>query len=97
MNFAKIVDGTVINIEVADEEWAAEYNKKFDDCVYVLIPENVTVNIGSKWNDTDGFEKIVDPSHFLPNYGEEWDLGDLTEDQNYDELTAELEAILAGE
>jgi hypothetical protein len=97
MNIARIVDGVVVNLEVADEEWLEENSANYSGVQFVVIPNGVQVRIGSTWTELEGFEKIFLPEMSVPLPGQSWDFGDLTEGQSYDDLATEIEALLVGE
>lgn len=97
MNIARIVDGVVVNLEVADEEWLEENSTNFSGVQFVVIPDGIQVHIGSTWTESEGFEKMPIPEISVPLPGQTWDFGDLTEGQSYDDLATEIEALLVGE
>ena len=53
--------------------------------------------MGLGWDAEMGFEQPPAPPMSVPGEGQSWALGDLTVDQDFDAIAAELEAILAGE
>ena len=96
MNIARVIDGIVINLEVADQEWIDANTPSPDGAIFVPIPDWTTGYIGLGWNKTDGFEQPPTPPSSVPGPGQKWDFGDIPVGQSYDELAAEIEALLAG-
>lgn len=97
MNIAKVIDGKVVNIEVASQEWIDANYPNADGAIFVPIKDSETAHIGLSWSIEDGFEQPPLPPPSLPGPGQQWDLGELTEDQDPEELYAQLEAAFAGE
>lgn len=56
MNIARIVNGLVVNIEIADQEWI-DANQGVDGCTFVPYTDVNVAHIGLGWNETDGFEQ----------------------------------------
>jgi hypothetical protein len=54
MNVARIKDGTVVNIEVADAEWVAAHDG-VDDYRFVEIPDGSSAHIGLGYDPVTGF------------------------------------------
>lgn len=97
MNIARVIDGIVVNLEVADQEWIDANTPSSDGAIFVPIPDWNPGHIGLGWNETDGFEQPPAPPPSVPGPGEKWDFGPIPEDQTYDELAAAIEAALAGD
>lgn len=97
MNIARVIDGVVVNLEVADQGWIDANTPSPDGAVFVQINDWETAHMGLRWDEVGGFEQPPSPPPSVPGPGEEWDLGELTPDQNADDIAAELEKILAGE
>jgi hypothetical protein len=56
MNVARIKNGIVVNLEVADAAWVAE-NEGIDEFIFIEYPEKQVVHIGFGWNEITGFEQ----------------------------------------
>lgn len=56
MNIARIVNGLVVNIEIADQEWI-DANQGVDGCTFVPYTDSNVAYIGLGWNEIDGFEQ----------------------------------------
>lgn len=87
MNVARIIDGVVAGIEVADLEWLTA--NASSEIQYVPIPDDLVVNVGSSWSSENGFEDA-------------WNEGSVVETgiiigERTDGLDDEIGAILAGE
>tara|TARA_B110000858_G_scaffold90866_1_gene105034 strand:- start:187 stop:480 length:294 start_codon:yes stop_codon:yes gene_type:complete len=90
MNIARVIDGVVVNLEVADAEWIDANTPSPDGAIFTPIPDGNPGHIGLGWSETDGFEQPPTPPPSVPGPGEKWDFGDIPEDQSYDELEAAL-------
>lgn len=69
MNIARIKDGIVVNLEVADAEWVAE-NDGIDGFTFIEYTDTQSAHIGLIWNQLDGFEQPVMPAEFLTEGGQ---------------------------
>jgi hypothetical protein len=94
MNIARVIDGVVVNIEVADQAWILANTPSPDGAIFVEIPEIGTAHIGLGWSKNGGFEQPPTPPPSVPGPGQTWALGDIPPGQNEEEIIAELEAIL---
>lgn len=56
MNIARIRNGIVINIEVADQEWI-DANQGTDGCTFVEYTNEQPAHIGFGWTEANGFEQ----------------------------------------
>lgn len=56
MNIARIADGIVINIEVADASWIAQ-NDGVDGLRFIPYTDEQPAWIGLAWSELDGFEQ----------------------------------------
>jgi hypothetical protein len=56
MNIARIADGVVTNIEVADDEWIAA-NQGIDAFTFVAYTDENPGHIGLSWTEEEGFEQ----------------------------------------
>jgi hypothetical protein len=56
MNVARIIDGIVVNIEVADPAWIAS-NDDVDGVRIIPYTDEQPAYIGLGWNESDGFEQ----------------------------------------
>jgi hypothetical protein len=56
MNVARIKDGVVVNIEVADEEWVAA-NNGVDGYEFIESTEEMPAHVGLSWEPIGGFEQ----------------------------------------
>lgn len=98
MNIARVINGVVVNIEVADQAWILANTPSSDGAIFVEIPEAGTAHIGLGWSEYGGFEQPPTPPPSIPGPGQTWALGDLVAGQDFDGIAAELEAIfLAGD
>lgn len=89
MNLARIVNGIVDGIEIADQDWLDSNVDKKN--FYVEIPENLIVNVGSSWSHENGFDDSW-TKDFIHETGVI--IGERTDGLQIDD---EIEAILAGE
>jgi hypothetical protein len=55
MNIARIIDGIVENIEVADQEWLDIHQHA--NCVLVPYEDDNPAYIGLRWSKEEGFEQ----------------------------------------
>lgn len=53
---ARIKNGTVINLEVADADWIAS-NTGIDDLTYIAYTDDNPAHIGLTWTEEEGFEQ----------------------------------------
>jgi len=60
MNIARIKNGIVVNIEVADAAWVAE-NEGIDGFTFIPYTEEQAVRNGFVWNEITGFEQPSTP------------------------------------
>lgn len=61
MNIARIKDGTVINIEIADDEWTEQADD--DEVTFIAYDDTNPAFVGLSWSQADGFEQPpVEPS-----------------------------------
>jgi hypothetical protein len=56
MNIARIKDGVVVNLEVADAEWV-NANNGINDYVFVEYSDSDPAHIGLGWSSEEGFEQ----------------------------------------
>lgn len=56
MNVARIKDGIVINIEVADQSWV-DANQGVDGCTFVPYTPDDPAALGRAYSDEDGFQR----------------------------------------
>ena len=56
MDIARIVNGLVVNIEIADQEWI-DANQGIDGFTFVAYTDANVAHIGLGWNEADGFEQ----------------------------------------
>jgi hypothetical protein len=62
MNIARVIDGIVVNLEVADQEWIDANTPSADGAVFVPVPDSVRGHIGLGWDEVNGFEQPPAPS-----------------------------------
>lgn len=96
LNVARVVDGIVVNTEIADAEWIA--NDPGPGMLIEVQPFN-PAHIGLGYDPETGFEQPPAPVfHDKPGPGEKWALG-LENDPNadYDDIAAAVEAALNGQ
>ena len=62
MNLARVRDGVVVNIEVADTEWlsAAQATKNDDSVELIEYTDDAPAHIGYRYNPEQGFEQPPD-------------------------------------
>lgn len=60
MNVARILDGIVINIEVADSEWFENNKVGPDGSILVPYSNENPAYIGFGWSEEKGFERPSD-------------------------------------
>ena len=58
VNIARIKDGIVVNIEIADAEWMAA-NLGADGFTFIAYGSEDHPHIGHGWNQVDGFEQLA--------------------------------------
>jgi hypothetical protein len=70
MNIARIKDGIVVNIEVADREWL-EKNQGLDGFYFIEWTYDSPAYIGYGWNELSGFEQPAVDVFVAPAVAEE--------------------------
>lgn len=57
MKIARVLDGIVVNIEVASPEWLTDNSAGSDGSVLVPYEDSDVVHIGLGWSAATGFEQ----------------------------------------
>lgn len=65
MNVARILNGIVINIEVADQEWFEANSVGSDGSILIPYTNEQPAYIGLSWSKENGFEQPSEESEEL--------------------------------
>lgn len=68
LKIARVVDGVVVNIEIATQEWLEENQNKQDAALLIPYTEEHPAFVGFGWSEKDGFERPPAFSEEIPNY-----------------------------
>lgn len=69
IKIARIVDGIVVNIEMADSEWLEQHSHTADG-VFIAYEDEQPAHVGLGWNVNSGFEQpplLSLPPFIAPN------------------------------
>ena len=65
LHIARIQNGIVINVEVADDEWISEHSVQ-DGQTFVTYTDDEPAHIGFGWSPEQGFAQPTEPDYPLP-------------------------------